>query len=144
MIGSNCIGNALRGMTIATVVFVLSGCSNGGPKLEPLSGQVMRDGKPMTNVSIAMVPVGSGLAAMGSADASGNILVQTNGQNGAMKGKYNVGITEPMRKMTPESIASGSPPPVSFNPKFESPDKSGIEYEVVDGGGKFEFTVTNK
>ena len=144
MMGAYCVGIAFRGLTIAMVVFVFSGCSNGGPKLEPLVGQVIREGKPMTNVSIALVPVGSGLAAIGSADASGNIQVQTNGQNGAMKGKYRVGITEPMRKMTPESWASGSPPPVSFNPKFESPDKSGIEYEVADGGGKFEFTVTNK
>jgi len=142
--GANCIGVAYRASTIATVVFVLSGCSNGGPKLEPLSGKVMRDGNQMTNVTVAFVPMGSGLAADGGADSSGNIQIQTNGKNGAIKGKYKVGITEPMRKMTPESLASGSPPPVSFNPKFTSPETSGIEYEVADGGGKFEFTVTNK
>ncbi len=86
----------------------------------------------------------AGLAADGNADSSGSIQKQTNGKNGAIKGKYKVGITEPMRKMTPEALASGSPPPVSFNPKFTSPETSGIEYEVADGGGKFEITVTNK
>jgi len=55
----------------------------------------------MNNVSVAMIPVSSGLAAIGSADKSGNIQIQTNGKNGAMAGKYKVGITEPMRPMTP-------------------------------------------
>ncbi len=91
-----------------------------------------------------MVPISSGLAAMGNADQSGNIQMQTNGKNGSMAGKYKVGVTEPMRPMTPAAIASGSPPPVSFDPKFESPQISGIEYEVVAGGGKFEFAVKNK
>ncbi len=129
---------------IAVATFFLSGCSDGGPKLEPLSGKVLRDGKPMTNVSVALVPVSTGLAAMGSADQSGNIQIQTNGKNGAMVGKYKVGVTEPMRKMTQADIDSGSPPPVSFDPKFQSPQTSGIEHEVVAGGGKFEFTVKNK
>lgn len=127
---------------LATVGLV--GCSESGPKLEPLSGKVMRDGKPLTNVSVSLVPVSSGLAAIGTADTSGNIQVQTNGRSGAMKGKYKVGITEPIREMTPEALASGSPPPVSFDPKYESPQTSGIEYDVVDGGGTFEFTVKNK
>jgi len=130
--------------TVTLILIGLIGCSDGGPKLEPLGGKVMRGGNPMTNVSISMVPVGSGLAAIGTADASGNIQVQTNGKNGAIKGKYKVGITEPIREMTPAALASGGPPPVSFDPKFESPQTSGVEYEVLDGGGKFEFEVTNR
>ncbi len=130
--------------TVAVATLFLCGCSDDGPKLEPLSGKVLRDGKPMTNVAVAFVPISSGLAAMGNADASGNIQIQTNGKNGAMVGKYKVGITEPMRKMTAADIASGSPPPVSFDPKFQSPQTSGIEHEVISGGGKFEFTVKNK
>lgn len=133
-----------RPIAIGLIVIALVGCSDGGPKLEPLTGKVMRDGKPMTNVSISLVPVASGLAAIGTADSSGNIKVQTNGRNGAMIGKYKVGITEPIREMTPAALASGSPPPVSFDPKFESPQTSGIEHEVLAGGGTFEFTVTNK
>ncbi len=144
MLCSNCFPFCRGQTTIAFVALMLSGCSDGGPKLEPLSGKVLRDGKPMSNVTVAMVPISSGLAAMGNADQSGNIQMQTNGKNGAMAGKYKVGVTEPMRPMTPAAIASGSPPPVSFDPKFESPQTSGIEYEVVAGGGKFEFTVKNK
>ncbi len=144
MMGACRIGITFRRITVASMALFLSGCSDGGPKLEPVTGKVIRDGSPLTNVTVAFIPIGAGLAADGGADASGNIQVQTNGKNGAIKGKYKVGITEPMRKMTPEAIASGSPPPVSFDPKFTSPDKSGIEYEVADGGGKFEFTVTNK
>ncbi len=133
-----------RQVVAVLIVVGLVGCSESGPELEPLSGTVLRDGKPLTNVSISLVPVASGLAAIGTADKSGNIQVQTNGRSGAMKGKYKVGVTEPIREMTPAALASGSPPPVSFNPKFESPQTSGIEYEVNEGGGKFEFTVTNK
>ncbi len=133
-----------RRAAVVIVALALAGCSESGPELEPLTGKVLRDGKPLTNVSISLVPVASGLAAIGTADKSGNIQVQTNGRNGAMKGKYKVGITEPIREMTPQALASGGPPPVSFNPKFESPQTSGIEQEVIEGGGTFEFTVTNK
>ena len=97
----NRMGQVLGRITICLALTPLVGCSDSGPKLEPLSGQVMRDGKPMNNVSVAMIPVSSGLAAIGSADKSGNIQIQTNGKNGAMAGKYKVGITEPMRPMTP-------------------------------------------
>ena len=138
------IENRTRQIAVVLMTIGLVGCSESGPKLEPLTGKVMRDGKPLTNVSVSLVPVASGLAAIGAADKSGNIQIQTNGRNGAMKGKYKVGITEPIREMTPAALASGSPPPVSFNPKFESPQTSGIEHEVLDGGGTFEFTVTNK
>lgn len=129
---------------IGLAILVSTGCRDDGPKLEPLSGKVLRDGKPLTNVSVTLVPVGSGMAAAGQADSSGNINMQTNGRNGAIKGKYKVGISEPLRDMTPEALKSGSPPPVSFDPKFESPQTSGIEYEVAEGGGTFEFKVTNR
>ena len=122
----------------------LVGCGQSGPKLEPVSGKVLKDGKAMTNVSVAMVPEGSGVAAIGNADSSGMIVVQTNGRAGAMQGKYKIGVTEPTRPMTPESLKSGSPPPLSFDRKYESPQTSGFEFEVPSGGGKFEFTVTAK
>jgi hypothetical protein len=122
----------------------LVGCGESGPKLEPVSGQVLKDGKAMTNVAISMVPEGSGIAAMGSADSSGTIVVQTNGRSGAMQGRYKIGVTEPTRPMTPQALASGSPPPLSFDRKYESPQTSGFEFEVLQGGGKFEFSVTPK
>ena len=122
----------------------LVGCGESGPKLEPVSGKVLKDGKAMTNVSISMVPEGDGIAAIGTADGSGNIVVETNGKSGAMKGKYKIGVTEPIRPMTPEALASGSPPPLSFNRKYESPQTSGFEFEVPAGGGNFEFSVTAK
>ena len=105
---------------------------------------MLKDGKPMTNVAISMVPEGAGIAAIGAADSSGTIVVQTNGRSGAMKGKYKIGVTEPTRPMTPAALASGSPPPLSFDRKYESPQTSGFEFEVPDGGGEFEFSVTAK
>src|SRR5262245_6299786 len=122
----------------------LVGCGPSGPKLEPVSGKILKDGQAMTNVAVALVPEGSGIAAIGTADGSGTIVVQTNGRSGAMQGKYKIGVTEPTRPMTPESLASGSPPPLSFDRKYESPQTSGFEFEVPNGGGKFEFTVTAK
>ena len=122
----------------------LVGCGESGPKLEPVSGKVLKDGKAMTNVSVSMVPEGSGVAAIGTADSYGTIVIQTNGRSGAMQGKYKIGVTEPTRPMTPESLKSGSPPPLSFDRKYESPQTSGFEFEVPRGGGKFEFSVTAK
>src|SRR5690349_25086001 len=82
----------------------LVGCGESGPKLEPVSGKILKDGKPMTNVAVAMVPEGSGIAAIGTANSSGTIVVQTNGRSGAMQGKYKIGVTEPTRPMTPEAL----------------------------------------
>ncbi len=73
----------LIGVLLVTGGFVfMLGCGDSGPKLEPVSGKVLKDGKPMTNVSITMVPVSTGLAAMGTADSSGNIRILTNGRAG--------------------------------------------------------------
>jgi len=126
------------------LLVALVGCGAGGPKLEPVSGKILKNGTAMTNVSISMVPEGDGVAAMGTADSSGSIVVQTGGRPGALKGKYKIGVTEPIRPMTPEALASGSPPPLSFDRKYESPQTSGFEFEVLDGGGTFEFSVTTK
>ena len=126
------------------LLVALAGCGGDGPKLEPVSGKILKNGTAMTNVSISLVPEGEGVAAMGTADSSGKIVVQTGGRTGAIKGKYKIGVTEPIRPMTPEALASGSPPPLSFDRKYESPQTSGFEFEVPDGGGTFEFSVTTK
>ena len=131
-------------ITLAGLLTALVGCGQSGQKLEPVSGKVLKDGKAMTNVSISLVPESSGLAAIGTADSSGTIVIKTNGRSGAMQGKYKIGVTEPTRPMTPESLKSGSPPPLSFDRKYESPQTSGFEFEVPAGGGKFEFSVTAK
>ena len=120
------------------------GCGGDGPVIVPVTGKVLRDGKALPNVSVTFIPEGSGLSATGSADTTGGITMLTNGRKGAMVGKYRVGITEPIREMTPEALASGSPPPTSFDPKFESPVTSGIEFTVPEKGGTFEFVVNNK
>lgn len=131
-------------ITLVGLLTGLLGCGQSGPKLEPVSGTILKDGQAMTNVAVSLVPEGSGIAAIGTADSSGTIRVQTNGRPGAMQGKYKIGVTEPTRPMTPEALASGSPPPLSFNRKYESPQTSGFEFEVPAGGGKFEFTVSAK
>jgi len=131
-------------ITLVGLLTGLMGCAESGPKLEPVSGRVLKDGKAMTNVSIAMVPEASGIAAIGTADSSGTIVIKTNGRSGAMQGKYKIGVTEPTRPMTPQALQSGSPPPLSFDRKYESPQTSGFEFEVPAGGGKFEFSVTAK
>ena len=131
-------------ITLVGLLTGLVGCGQSGPKLEPVSGQILKDGKAMTNVAVSLVPEGSGIAAIGTADSSGKIVVQTNGRSGAMQGRYKIGVTEPTRPMTPEALKSGSPPPLSFDRKYESPQTSGFEFEVPKGGGKFEFSVTAK
>jgi hypothetical protein len=139
-----CLVLKSSGLGILFLLVVVPGCWDDGPKVVPVSGKVLRDGKALTNVAVTFLPVGSGLSATGSADSSGTIKMMTNGRSGAMVGRYKIGITEPLRDMTPESLASGSPPPMSFDAKFGSPELSGLEFNVSDVGGIFEFTVTNK
>lgn len=120
----------------------LAGCGDTGPELEPVTGRILKDGKAMTNVSVSFVPDGPGIAAVGTADSSGTIVIRTNGRPGAMRGRYKIGVTEPTRPMTPQALASGSPPPLSFDRKYESPETSGFVFEVPKGGGQFEFSVS--
>ena len=139
-----CFSRTTGFLGVACCLMFVVGCGDAGPKVVPVTGKVVRDGKALTNVSVTFLPKASGLSATGSADKSGKIVMLTNGQSGAMVGVYRIGITEPLRDMTPEALASGAPPPTSFDPKFQSPDSSGIEFTVLEKGGTFEFEVFNK
>ena len=125
------------------VCATIAGCGGGGQDLEPVSGKVLKDGAVLNNIAISMVPITSGVAAIGTADKSGLIVLKTNGVNGVVKGRYKVAFSEPIREMTPEALASGKPPPMSFSQKFTSGETSGVEFEVVEGGGTFEFDVSS-
>ncbi len=142
--GIDCVSRTAGFLGVACILMFVVGCGEAGPTVVPVTGKVVRDGKALTNVSATFLPKGSGLSATGSSDSSGKIIMLTNGRSGAKVGQYRVGITEPLRDMTPEAIASGSPPPTSFDPKFQSPDTSGIEFTVPEKGGTFEFEVFNK
>ena len=70
---------------ILCLLVAVPGCWDDGPKIVPVSGKVLRDGKALTNVAVTFLPVGSGLSATGSADSSGTIKMLTNGRSGAIQ-----------------------------------------------------------
>jgi hypothetical protein len=48
----------LAGVTLAVVFIALAGCGEGGPKIVPVSGMVIIDGKPLTYGHVQVLPAG--------------------------------------------------------------------------------------
>jgi hypothetical protein len=78
------------------VLFLASaGCTESGPSLGTVSGQVTMDGKPLPNVAVTFVPAAAegGSSATGKTDANGNYELYTFDRKGAPIGKHKVSVT---------------------------------------------------
>jgi hypothetical protein len=69
------------------------GCSDGRPTLVPVSGQVLIDGKPLTEGSIMFVPA-NGRPSGGTIDSNGHFVLSCYAPgDGAIVGKHQVKVT---------------------------------------------------
>ncbi|MDR0869414.1 MAG: DUF4198 domain-containing protein [Planctomycetaceae bacterium] len=94
--------------TLSFVVFcslfiLISGCGKAGPAVNPVSGTITFDGKPLDGASVRFTPKsqGTGELAAGSTDASGNLTgVKTlsTGDPGIVAGDYTVTVSKMVSK----------------------------------------------
>jgi hypothetical protein len=74
--------------------FMLAGC--GGPRLSPVEGVVLLDGKPLADAAVQFVPQSAGRDATGQTDAAGKFVMSTkNPRDGVHPGAYKVVISPP-------------------------------------------------
>lgn len=152
-----------------TMTLGLTGCSDSGPKVNPVEGVVTLDGTPIDGVTVAFSPVDSanGVAAVGKTDASGVFkLTSTQGgktEGGAVAGEYRVTFTkssikaysqEDLEKIKndPNYGKASSAARPTAPPKAESlvpapygnPATSGFKVQVKEGknaGDEFKFDL---
>ena len=133
-------------LTLAVSVF-LSGCGGGskGPTTVGAKGVVKYKGEGVPNLTVVLTPEGKGMMATAKTDAKGNFVLTTNTPNdGAMAGKYKVGI-----KFVPDEIPAmpgfpGAPtkPPESPIPKkYSDPATSNLVVTVDKDASKNNFPL---
>lgn len=154
---------------VLVAIVAIGGCGKGGPKVEYVEGVVTLDGTPQEGVTVTFSPVspGSGLAAVGTTDATGVFkLTATQGgvfEAGTGVGKYNVSFSkvaasqglsyEDTQKMMEDpnyGKPSGSGPSAAPQSKdllpagYSNPTTSGISVTVKEGsntGDEFKFDL---
>lgn len=147
----------MRKLKLLPVVFAIAvcGCSSN-PKTVEVTGTVTYDGKPVEGAIVTFGPTAEdGEAASAKTDASGNFTLSTfEKDDGAIPGKYNVGITktESVGGMSKDeehaAVEAGKPVKqaelvAKIPPKYGDPAKSGLTAEVTEGGeNHFEFKLT--
>ncbi len=159
---------------IAVGVVLAIGCPQQGadrPATYAVSGQVTQGDEPVAGATVTFVPTGSGKAATGITDESGNYTLTTfKAGDGAVPGTYGVKIVKFEGSEPAEAAGGGGgggagggdigeqmpddyggaaevsdEPPANLLPsKFESPDTSELEATVTEDPAQnvFDFDVS--
>ncbi len=107
-------------LSLVVAMSVLSGCGGGapdGPRMYPVTGTLTVGDKPLADINVQLIPADvspKSMISSGKTDASGRFaVVGTNGQKGAVPGKYKVVLAR-AGSAAPSSPAShgqdGGPP----------------------------------
>jgi hypothetical protein len=124
---------------LALLLIVAAGC--GGPTTYPVRGKaVFKDGTPLTGGLVVFRPVDEKLqvSARGDIQPDGSFILGTYKEgDGAVPGKYQAAITPPPRRKIREKPVER---PI-INPRFESYDTSGLEFEVKRQSNDFTIEV---
>jgi hypothetical protein len=124
---------------LALLLIVAAGC--GGPTTYPVRGKVVfKDGTPLTGGLVVFRPVDEKLqvSARGDIQPDGSFILGTYKEgDGAVPGKYQAAITPPPRRKIREKPVER---PI-INPRFESYDTSGLEFEVKRQSNDFTIEV---
>jgi hypothetical protein len=135
---------------LALLLAAAAGCSSGDtwtekrPKVVPVTGTVLYNGKPLANATVTFTNSSAGRSAFANTDANGNFTLTTfNPGDGAVPGHQQVAIrkTETLPTKAPATDASESlnlPPTPDERwliPKhYGKVETSGLTAEVSDSG----------
>jgi hypothetical protein len=148
------------GLLLAAAV----GCSDGFPKLVPVSGKVTLDGKPLPYKSVYYHPEpgtpGTGAATTTKEDGSYSLLAIRNGAvktlPGVPAGSYKVVITEPKVPVGPAAeVPAGQPEPAvgpagpsrkraEIPARYSKPETTPLRVEVPPEGGTLDLKLTSR
>lgn len=150
--------HALRFLSLLLATLLLTGC--GGSNLQPLTGTVTLDGKPLADAAISFIPVEGGRPASGNSDADGKFTIASyTAGDGLPPGSYKVTIVKINTKkqaqaavseegdQTPENAAMGAMEQgVSFlTPvKYSSPLTTDLVVDVTPGMEPVQLHIASK
>lgn len=130
------------------LAIVVSGCGGSGdalkvPPLQPVSGTIMLDGKPLPGASVTFLPVGDtkGQVSSGNTDDSGKFTVNyVNGQPGVPEGEYKVLVSKLVQrdgKPLEPGMSAAMVGAIDMIPtKYKNPDDLVNRIAVTSGGKK--------
>lgn len=146
----------------ALLAALAAGCSDDGPRLEPVRGRVTLDGKPLAGKTVKFVPdagtPGQGAGATTNAEGEYTLLAARPGATrdtpGAPAGAYRVVVVEPIFPVdlpvqnsddpTP-APAIGIPAPARKKQEipavYASPETTPLRVEVPRGGGAIDLAL---
>lgn len=117
--------SSLRLLLLVAFTAALSGCGDGRPSRVQVSGQVLIDGKPLTQGNIKFVPEGARPSA-GKLDENGRFtLTCYDGNDGVIPGTHRVQISA-------SEILKGNKVKWHAPPKYADYLKSGLSYELTE------------
>jgi hypothetical protein len=132
-------GSLFRLAVLAYILAAAGGCGSGNTS--PVRGKVVfKDGKPLTGGLVVFRPVDQKLqvSSRGDIRADGTFILGTYQEgDGAIPGKYQAAITPPPRRKVRERPIED---PI-IDPRFESYETSGLEFEVKRGKNEFKIEV---
>lgn len=154
-------------MTIRTAIcmvalFSVAGCGGPAFKLQPVTGKVTLDGKPISDATINFTPSGAGAAAMGRTDANGvYTLMDSRGEGapGAEQGEYKVAVLwyKPSGKDLSQQTGAGEEkkddraahttvqgPAAQLPTSYLNPETSGLTASVKAGPNTIDFDLKSK
>jgi hypothetical protein len=132
-------------LILCALVSSIVGCGGGGPKMMPIEGEVIYQGKPLTTGTVLYVPRdrAAGRQARGEIQSNGTFQLMTfKPADGAMLGEYDIAIValKPHPGESREAIeaAGGIVPRGSLIPdKYSDPSTSGLSDSITtDHSGK--------
>jgi hypothetical protein len=116
------------------IALVLVGCG-GSPAKVAVRGKVTFRGQPLKDGTVMFVAQGAGVTAAGT--------IQPDGSYELHSGKPGEGITPGLYKVaiTPGYYDPTTGTPPRFAARYVDPDTSGLQAEVKQGAGSFDFDL---
>lgn len=143
-----------RGTLVAAGLAIMAlGCGGtSGPPLQPVTGTLTIDGKPVSNVQVSFMPTDpTGPVASGTCDASGRYELYSGQANrkGAVAGSYKIVLNQ-LSSSNPEddtaryTSGSGGPPKqttLPFPSEFQQSSTSPKQVDVRVGSNTIDITI---
>jgi len=134
-------------LPLILAVGCLGGVDPRQPKVEPVTGIVTLDSKPLKNADIMFIPTNGQIEAGGRTDAEGKYTLIVRNQGGAVAGDYKVTISKRTREdgsEFPEDRSAMGVGKESLPPKYVDRILTQLTAKVGPGENKIDFDLKSK
>lgn len=145
-----------RLLTFALAILLISSCGTKDtlPKVVPVTGEVLYQGKPVAGALVTFLGDGTAPPAVGQTDTAGKFKLLTQDREGAAPGKYRITVskvetvggaanTNPSMDEAAKAPAIATQTKSSLPAKYGDPTQSPLEQTVTEAGPN-EFSLTLK